>query len=140
MFAPVVDARCHPGAIISEGKVDRSGRLVGVSGDRRFHEPLGAIHRWERDGSVRLLDDRIVLGNSLCWSLDGTVMYTADSMRSVIYAYDYGETFGLSSHSLPLRRVDAFPQWRDRGCRGPPVGCFCTARDGSFGWPRTAPS
>ena len=82
-------ARCAAGAVISEGKADRDGRLVGLSGDSRFRDPLGRIHRWEPDGSVTVFGDGYVLGNGLCWNREGSVMYAADSLRGTIFAYDY---------------------------------------------------
>lgn len=88
-FGPVTPAGCAPGAVISEGGPDRTGRLVGVSGDSRFADPLGRVHRWEHDGSVTVFDEGFVLGNGLCWNRDGSVMYAADSLRGTIFAYDY---------------------------------------------------
>lgn len=91
-FSPVVPAGCHPDARISEGKVDRQGRLVATSGDRSFRDPVGALHRWEGPVSVGLLGDDLILGNGVCWNLDGSVLYVADSLRDVIYAHDYEAT------------------------------------------------
>jgi sugar lactone lactonase YvrE len=93
-FAPPTPAGVAAQAAISEGKVDRDGRFVAVSGGRDFHSPVGAMHRWEPDGSVTELDRGFILGNGLCWSVDGSVMYVADSKRGVIYAYAYGTTLG----------------------------------------------
>jgi sugar lactone lactonase YvrE len=109
-FGPIVDAGCRAGALLTEGKVDRVGRFVGVSGDRHFRDPIGALHRWEPDGSVTILDEEIVLGNSLCWNRDGTTMYVADSIRGVVYAYDYGDAVGARRE---FARFDAGPGFPD---------------------------
>ncbi|WP_084605937.1 SMP-30/gluconolactonase/LRE family protein [Agreia bicolorata] len=93
-FAPPTAAGVAANAAISEGKVDRDGRFVAVSGGRDFSSAVGAIHRWEPDGSVTELDDGFILGNGLCWSVDGSIMYVADSKRGVIYAYEYGTSLG----------------------------------------------
>lgn len=92
-FGPVDVAGCRPGGVLSEGKVDRQGRMLASSGDSAFREPVGALHRWDGH-TVEILDDGFILGNGLCFGLGGDVLYAADSLKGVIYAYDYGSERG----------------------------------------------
>jgi sugar lactone lactonase YvrE len=59
------------------------------------------LYRIDPDGSIHQMDDGILLSNGIHWSPDGETMYLADSLRRVIYAYD----FEGSSGSISNRRV-----------------------------------
>lgn len=121
-FSAVVDASCAPGTVISEGKVDRQGRFVVASSDAGFSRPVGAIHRWNRDGSVSQLDDGLTLGNSVCWNLDGTTFFVADSIRKEIFAYDYS-----SEDDAPLRNRRVFCSFENE--QGFPDGATVDSED-----------
>jgi sugar lactone lactonase YvrE len=121
VFSPLALAGCAPGAVLSEGGIDPQGRFVATSGDSRFERPIGGIHRWESDGSVRTLESGLVLGNGTSWSLDGGTFYVADSMAGEIYAYDYDGPDG----GLGARRV--FFSSRDEA--GFPDGSTVDAED-----------
>jgi sugar lactone lactonase YvrE len=69
--------------------VDRQGRFVAGSMDYAEKDGVGKLFRLDPDLSVHQLDDDIVVSNGPCWSPDGKTFYFADSMRKVIYAYDY---------------------------------------------------
>lgn len=89
-FSAETPAGIDPESRITEGKADREGRLLGVSGDwSAEHRPNGSAVRWEPDGSVTRLFDGVRLGNCLAWSRDGRTMYLGDSIDAVIRAYDY---------------------------------------------------
>jgi len=98
-FGPLLPAGVGPADRISEGKADRQGRLLAVSSDRGFREPVGRLIRLELDGSVTELRDGIHLGNGLCFSVDGSTLYVADSLTDEMWAYDYDER-GLSNERL----------------------------------------
>lgn len=105
-FAPVVPIDPGAGARVSEGKIDRLGRLVVMTSDRAFRSPIGRILRREHDGSVTVLREGIALGNSLCWSLDGRTMYYADSLIGTLYAADYDPDGGLSGERVVFTSDD----------------------------------
>lgn len=88
-FGPATHVDLGEGSVICEGKVDRQGRFVVMTSDSAFTDPIGEILRWEPDGSIARLATGYVLGNSLCWSVDGTTMYAADSIARVIHSYAY---------------------------------------------------
>ena len=98
-FGPLVPAGVGPADRISEGKADRRGRLLAVSGDRGFREPVGRLVRLEPDGSTTTLREGIHLGNGLCFSPDGGTLYLADSLTGTELAYDYDDA-GLSNERV----------------------------------------
>lgn len=79
---------------LNDGKVDRQGRFVAGSMDYEEREGLGKLFRLDPDMSVHTLDTDIVVSNGPCWSPDGRSFYFADSMRRVIYSYDYDTETG----------------------------------------------
>lgn len=73
----------------ADGKVDRRGRFIYGTTDRKAADPLGGLFSLGTDGTVTQLDEGLILGNGPCWSPDDKVLYHSDSMRHQIYAYDY---------------------------------------------------
>ena len=83
---------------LNDGKVDRRGRFIAGSMDFEERDGVGKLFRLDPDLSLHLLDTDIVVSNGPCWSPDDKTFYFADSMRKVIYAYDYDiETGNLLS-------------------------------------------
>jgi len=105
VFGELLPAGVGPADRLSEGKADRAGRLLVVSSDRGFKEPVGSLIRLEADGSTTRLRDRIHLGNGLCFSVDGRTLYVADSLTDLLYAYDYDER-GLSNERVLFSAAD----------------------------------
>jgi L-arabinonolactonase len=89
-FTPVALPEAGNDAVrFNDGKADRQGRFL--SGTMRHGEQEGApgkLYRLE-DGTAHVIEDGIMLSNSLCFSPDGKIMYFADSLQSCIWAYDY---------------------------------------------------
>lgn len=98
-FGSLLRAGVGPADRISEGKADRQGRLLAVSSDRGFKEPVGRLIRLEADGTTTELRSGIHLGNGLCFSVDGSTLYLADSLTDDMWAYDYDER-GLTNERL----------------------------------------
>lgn len=90
-----------PNIQLADGKVDRAGRFVFGTSHRKAQEPVGGLFSLGTDGAIAQLDSGIILGNGPCWSPDNSTLYHADSMRHLIYAYDYD----LESGSVANRRA-----------------------------------
>jgi len=86
-----------PNIQLADGKVDRKGRFVFGISHRQAKEPLGGVYSLGTQGTLSQLDGDIILGNGPCWAPDSKTFYHADSMRHMIYAYDYDLETGAAS-------------------------------------------
>lgn len=87
-----------PAIQLADGKVDRAGRFVFGTSHRQAKEPIGGLYSLGMDGAISRLDEGLILGNGPCFSPDDRTLYHADSMRHVIYAYDYDIETGMTSN------------------------------------------
>lgn len=92
-----ITVNADPEVQLADGKVDRAGRFVFGTSDRKMAEPKGGLYSLER-GRLTQLDGDIHLGNGPCWSPDSRTLYHADSLRHLIYAYDYDLETGRASN------------------------------------------
>jgi sugar lactone lactonase YvrE len=90
-----------PEVQLADGKVDREGRFVFGTSHRAMMEPRGGLYSLDR-GRLTQLDGDIILGNGPCWSPDSGTLYHADSLRHLIYAYDYDLKTGAASNRRPF--------------------------------------
>jgi sugar lactone lactonase YvrE len=78
----------------NDGACDPSGRfLVGTYHfDERENEDT--LQRLERDGTLTLIDADLSISNGLAWSPDGTLMYSTDTAKGIIWVRDYDTATG----------------------------------------------
>jgi L-arabinonolactonase len=92
---------------LADGKVDRRGRFIVGSSDRGMKEARGKLYAFDPGASaLREIDDDIFLSNGPCWSPDDRTFYHADSIRKIIYAYDYDIAAGMVSNRRPFASTD----------------------------------
>jgi L-arabinonolactonase len=92
---------------LADGKVDRRGRFIVGSSDRGMKEPRGKLYALDPGASaLRVLDDDIFLSNGPCWSPDDKILYHADSIRKLIYAYDYDIAMGTATNRRPFASTE----------------------------------
>ena len=87
---------------LADGKVDRAGRFVFGTSHRTMKEPRGGLYSLGPDAAVTKLDGDVFLGNGPCWSPDNRTFYHADSLRHLIYAYDYDLETGRATNRRPF--------------------------------------
>ena len=101
---PVVDPEPDkPGNRFNDGKCDRRGRLFAGTMDNEEVACTGTLYRLDPDLSVHVMATDVHLSNGLDWSPDDRVMYYTDSLRHVIWVYD----FDLETGEIGTRRVFA---------------------------------
>lgn len=98
----------NPAIQLADGKVDRAGRFVFGTSHRQAKEPIGGLWSLGTDGRISQLDGGLILGNGPCWSPDDAVLYHADSMRHLIYAYDYDIATGEAGNRRPFFDSSAY--------------------------------
>ncbi len=90
--------------LLDDGVVDPAGRyLVNTFNCREYDRPDGSLYAYDLDGTVRLLDNNLVLPNGIAFSRDGTIMYLAEMFKCRILCYDYDAKTGVAKN----RRVFA---------------------------------
>ena len=88
---------------LADGKVDRRGRFIVGSSDRGMKEARGKLYALDPGArALRVIDTDIFLANGPCWSPDDRTFYHADSIRKLIYAYDYDIERGTVSNRRPF--------------------------------------
>ncbi|MEH3106517.1 MAG: SMP-30/gluconolactonase/LRE family protein [Sphingomonas fennica] len=125
-----------PDVQFADGKVDPAGRFVTATSHRGMSEPRGHVWSLGRDRRLTAIDDDLILGNGPCWSPDGRTFYHADSVRRLIYAYDYDPKTGRAANRRPFAdtadlggipdgaTVDAAGRLWVAICEGGKVVCF----------------
>lgn len=75
----------------NDGRTDRQGRFwAGSMVEHQYQTPqCGALYQLGPQGQALRHLRQLQISNGLCWSLDGRVMYHADSPRHQIWRYDY---------------------------------------------------
>lgn len=94
---------------MNDGKVDPAGRFWAGSIDTENAE--AELYRLDPDGGRHTLLHNLGISNGLGWSPDRKVMYTTDSLRYTIYAFEYFMETGGMTHQRPFIQL---PQ-DDRG-------------------------
>lgn len=93
---------------LADGKVDRRGRFIVGSSDRGMKEARGKLYALDPGATMlRDIDSGITLSNGPCWSPDNRTLYHADSIRKLIYAYDYDISTGTASRRRPFASTEA---------------------------------
>lgn len=82
----------HPDVRLNDGKCDPWGNFV--AGTMHINRQpgdaiLGGLYRLRPDRSVEKIADGFGLTNGPCFSLDGRMLYVADSTVRTVWAYDY---------------------------------------------------
>lgn len=92
---------------LADGKVDRRGRFIVGSSDRSMGKACGRLYALDPGATeLRQIDDDIFLSNGPCWSPDNRTFYHADSIRKLIYAYDYDIDRGTLSNRRPFASTE----------------------------------
>jgi sugar lactone lactonase YvrE len=92
---------------LADGKVDRRGRFIVGSSDRGMKEARGKLYALDPGATkLRQIDADIFLANGPCWSPDDKVFYHADSIRKLIYVYDYDLAAGTVANRRPFASTE----------------------------------
>lgn len=81
---------------LNDGKTDRRGRFL-CAGMGRGGEAIGALHRLCDNRDHAVLHEGLTVGNGICFSPDGRVLYFADTPARKVFACDYDPVTGAAS-------------------------------------------
>lgn len=88
----------RPDSRFNDGKVDRAGRFW--AGTLTLTGAVSSLYRLDADLTCHAMESGITISNGTGWSPDNRTMYFVDSLRYVIYAYD----FDLNAGEIDNRR------------------------------------
>jgi sugar lactone lactonase YvrE len=83
---------------LNDGKADAAGRFIVGSVHTSASTSTAAVYSVGSDLTVQTVDTGFIVTNGPCWSPDGGTFHVSDSVRRVIYAYEYEVSTGQASH------------------------------------------
>ena len=123
---------------LNEGRCDPSGRFwlgsmqTNLNADgtgREIVRHSGALFRLDPDLTVtRHTDHEFGISNTMAWAPDKRTFYFGDSLRNVIFAYDYDSDTGNLSNRRVL--IEGYPHGAPDGSAIDSDGCLWNARFG----------
>jgi D-xylonolactonase len=94
----------HPGNRLNDGAVSPDGALWFGSMDDSEEKSSGALYRWS-DGTLTALDSGYCITNGPAFSPDGRTFYHTDTLKRVVYAFDYS-AHGALSNKRPFVSIE----------------------------------
>lgn len=107
---------------LNDVKLDRQGRLI-CAGMGRAGDPLGLLHQLDGTLRHRSFGPALKIGNGVCFSPEGDVLYFSDTVAKLLYACDYDTETGAAGP--PRVHVDT-------GALGAGVDGATVDRDGTI--------
>lgn len=107
-FAP----HSRKGYRLNDAKFDAKGRLWCGLINEQLMESSGYLYSFDQDGCWRTIDNGFTLINGIDWSQDNKTLFVTDSIKRVIYAYDFDLNTGNVSHKrifIPFSQTDGKP-------------------------------
>lgn len=84
---------------LNDGYVDAQGRLWFGSMDDAEERPTGRLYRYDARG-LKAMDDDYVVTNGPAVSPDGKTLYHNDTLKKIIYAFDFSPEGQLSNKRI----------------------------------------
>ncbi|WP_293902036.1 SMP-30/gluconolactonase/LRE family protein [Phenylobacterium sp.] len=91
------------GERLNDGKTDRAGRLVTGTIMPAGEPPhAGKLYRFDPGGGWAVLETGVEVSNAICFSPAGDRLYFADSLRRMVWSYDYDAASGAATNRRDL--------------------------------------
>ena len=130
----------QPGVRLNDGRTDPAGRFW-IGG---MHDPTSAgrydgyLHRVEHDGAFETVRSAVGCANGSAFSPDGSIMYWADTLQSLVWAYDYDVDTGRQHNERVFLDFEHLPGRPDGACVDE-TGCYWIACVGGGALLRVTP-
>jgi xylono-1,5-lactonase len=80
-----------PGNRFNDGKADARGRFwAGTVDEANWRDATGSLYRLDADLSVRKIESGYICSNGPAYSADNKTFYLNETMKGLIYAFDFG--------------------------------------------------
>lgn len=94
----------HADFQLNDAKMDAAGRLWCGLINKYLNADSGYLYCIDPDGIWQTKDTNFTLINGIAWSTDNKTLFVTDSVKRVIYAYDYMLSDGTISHKRVFYR------------------------------------
>jgi sugar lactone lactonase YvrE len=139
-FTPWVDVEEAGGPNrLNDGRCDPAGAFWVGSMNTDEASMTGTLHRLAPSGEHRTVQGGVGISNGLAFAPDGGVMYFADTLRPVVWSYDYDPSSGERSRERVFNDFSELPGRPDGACVDE-EGCYWTACVGGSAVARLTPS
>lgn len=91
---------------LNDGMPDPRGLFVVGTLRKGESDTPEVLVRLEADGTLTTIDVDLGLSNGLAWSADGSVMYSVDTIRRVVYRRSYPD---LGPREIHIELTDGYP-------------------------------
>ena len=89
----------------NDGHCDRQGRLWVGSIDLNEKKPLGGIFRFDQSHMLQQFSGDYICSNGVITDVDSRYMYICDSIKRVIYRYDFDATAGAIHNPVIFAKI-----------------------------------
>ncbi len=113
----------NAGRRFNDGRVDRQGRFWSgtmVEDDNKAPPSSARLYCHDHTAGLMVMENDIKISNGICWSIDSSIFYFADSPRQVIYAYDFDSCTAAITNRRVFATTDdtTYPDGGDVDARG----------------------
>lgn len=123
----------------NDGATDPMGRFVAGSMNMKTSDPTGSLYSFS-DGKLSTLRQGMNIANTIAFSPDGSVIYSADSGKNELAAFSYDLVSGRMGERIETFRPDPSLPGVPDGSAVDVEGCLWNARWGGGCIVRLAPS
>jgi len=129
-LAPVDAA--EPRTRINDGRTDRGGNFIfGTLNESREKRAIGSFYQYSlAHGLRRLALPAVAIANSICFSLDGRILYFCDTLTRRIQQCDYDANTAQVDNVRLFTQMDGEDAWPD-GSIIDAEGCLWNAQWGA---------
>ena len=100
----------------NDAKCDPAGRLWAGTMDDEEVQASGRLYRFDDLHHVTRFRDGVALSNGLGWSPDGRTMYFVETVKGVVWAYDYDLDSGTANAGRVFAEVRSSDGYADGLC------------------------
>jgi L-arabinonolactonase len=96
----------NPDFRFNDGRVDPGGRFWAGSIVESMDRRVGALYRYDPDGTGRKMVDLLIGANGMAFSPDGRTMYHSDSRQDYVWAWDFDPATSAITNQRVFQQMD----------------------------------
>ncbi|MFG1423527.1 SMP-30/gluconolactonase/LRE family protein [Roseixanthobacter liquoris] len=96
----------NPNTRFNDGRCDPAGRFWAGTVIESMDKRVGALFRYDPDGTCTRMVDKLICSNGLAFSPDGRILYHSDSRQDYVWAWDFDAASGAISNQRVFLAID----------------------------------